>query len=366
MARATSTPTRSSSIPRTANHHLSPGSPAIDAGDNLALPPDDFDLDGDGDTVEPLPLDLDALARRVDDPFTEDTGNGDAPIVDMGPYEYQGCPADVNADGQLNILDFIAFQLLWQGQDEAADCNADGVLDVLDFVCFRASSKTAATDSSTGRGPARPRPVSRHDGRCGNSNHVVSATNGTGYEICWRKTRNLDRSQPDRAKTSPIISGYPGASPVARSSIPQPARLHRHVHAVEVRELAGLAHLRRRQSVQTRLDHRLHAGVHVLVQDHVFDQHPRRHARKARVALLGDVTFSIPAPQPTSDHPDAQRHRLVHARLVALEHQQAILPALHPSHRRIGSEQKGVNSSDDGSIVSGAPSRDTIVPSPGG
>jgi len=36
---------------------LGPASPAIDAGDNTKLPPDDFDLDGDGDTAEPLPID---------------------------------------------------------------------------------------------------------------------------------------------------------------------------------------------------------------------------------------------------------------------------------------------------------------------
>ena len=47
------------------------------------------------------------------------------------------CPADVNGDGLLNILDFVAFQLLWQGSDAAADCDANGVLDSLDFVCFQ-------------------------------------------------------------------------------------------------------------------------------------------------------------------------------------------------------------------------------------
>jgi hypothetical protein len=47
------------------------------------------------------------------------------------------CPADINADGTLNILDFVAFQLLWQDADPAADCDASGDFDVLDFACFQ-------------------------------------------------------------------------------------------------------------------------------------------------------------------------------------------------------------------------------------
>jgi hypothetical protein len=47
------------------------------------------------------------------------------------------CPADFNADGNLDILDFVAFQSLFLAQDPAADCNADGALNILDFVCFQ-------------------------------------------------------------------------------------------------------------------------------------------------------------------------------------------------------------------------------------
>lgn len=72
------------------NLRLSPGSPCIDAADNAAVPPDALDLDGDGDTDEPIPFDLDGNPRFVDDPGTTDTGNGTAPIVDMGAYEFQG------------------------------------------------------------------------------------------------------------------------------------------------------------------------------------------------------------------------------------------------------------------------------------
>ena len=69
--------------------HLQLTSPGIDAGDNTALPADTFDLDGDGDTSEPLPFDLDGLPRFVDVPFVADSGNGTPPVVDMGACEAQ-------------------------------------------------------------------------------------------------------------------------------------------------------------------------------------------------------------------------------------------------------------------------------------
>src|SRR5690606_28167711 len=46
------------------NLRLQVPSPAMDAGNNNALPADESDLDGDGVTAEPLPHDLDG-ARRV-------------------------------------------------------------------------------------------------------------------------------------------------------------------------------------------------------------------------------------------------------------------------------------------------------------
>jgi len=47
------------------------------------------------------------------------------------------CPADFNADGAANILDFIAFQAAFQAGDDAADANGDGSLDILDFTAFQ-------------------------------------------------------------------------------------------------------------------------------------------------------------------------------------------------------------------------------------
>jgi uncharacterized repeat protein (TIGR01451 family) len=69
------------------NLRLLPTSPAVDAGDNTAVPTDTFDLDGDGVFTEPLPFDLDGNPRFADMPSRPDTGNGTPPIVDMGAYE---------------------------------------------------------------------------------------------------------------------------------------------------------------------------------------------------------------------------------------------------------------------------------------
>jgi hypothetical protein len=51
------------------------------------VPADLADVDGDGDTFEPVPLDLDLNPRFADDPLVPDLGVGPAPVVDMGTYE---------------------------------------------------------------------------------------------------------------------------------------------------------------------------------------------------------------------------------------------------------------------------------------
>ncbi|MGE3108998.1 MAG: GC-type dockerin domain-anchored protein [Phycisphaerales bacterium] len=123
------------------NLRLLPASPMIDAGDNVRLPFDLADLDGDGLTwQEPTPWDLDGQARRIDDPSTPDHGSGAAPIVDRGAYEFgvppQPCEADFNGDGTLNSQDFFDFLSAFFSSVPAADVNADGIINSQDFFDF--------------------------------------------------------------------------------------------------------------------------------------------------------------------------------------------------------------------------------------
>jgi hypothetical protein len=116
------------------DYHLSPGSPCIDAADNTAVPPDEFDLDGDEDFEEPIPYDLDGNPRFVDDPCTIDTGNpdpdyADLPIVDMGSYEYQPCGGDVDCDGDTDHADLGALLSAWCSVEGDSNWNANADLD---------------------------------------------------------------------------------------------------------------------------------------------------------------------------------------------------------------------------------------------
>ncbi len=70
-------------------YRLQSSSPCLDAGDNSWIAPDDVDIDGDGDVLEPNPLDLNLKPRRKDLPGVPDTGHGVAPLVDLGCYERQ-------------------------------------------------------------------------------------------------------------------------------------------------------------------------------------------------------------------------------------------------------------------------------------
>ncbi len=109
--------------------HLLPGSPAIDASDNLALP-------------RGIITDRDGNPRFVDDPATPNTGvpggAGGAAVADMGAYEVQDtCYPDCNGVGGLTIADFGCFQTRFVAGDPYADCNAVGGLTIADFACFQ-------------------------------------------------------------------------------------------------------------------------------------------------------------------------------------------------------------------------------------
>ena len=82
--------------------HIVPGSPCIDAGDGGALPADTADLDGDGNTAEQVPWDLDSDPRVIDgdsDDIAEvDMGSDEivwAGAVDVSPNE----PVTINPGG---------------------------------------------------------------------------------------------------------------------------------------------------------------------------------------------------------------------------------------------------------------------------
>jgi len=66
---------------------LQRGSSAIDAGANDALPADSLDFDGDGDVLEPLPIDLDSHQRIFD-------GGSGMTVVDLGAYEFDAPVVD--------------------------------------------------------------------------------------------------------------------------------------------------------------------------------------------------------------------------------------------------------------------------------
>ncbi len=115
--------------PAAGNFRLLPGSPAIDASDNIALPP----------TVL---TDRDGNPRFVDDPHAPDVGLPGGPggeyIADMGAYEVQDyCYPDCNATGALTIADFACFQTRFAEGSPYADCNQSGTLTIADFGCFQ-------------------------------------------------------------------------------------------------------------------------------------------------------------------------------------------------------------------------------------
>ncbi len=95
------------------DYRLQPGSPASNAGSNAAIPADLADLDGDLDTAEPIPFDLDGTARIKKD------------IVDMGAYELENTApvavADAWSIGSDNLLTVSAAGVLANDTDDDGD-----------------------------------------------------------------------------------------------------------------------------------------------------------------------------------------------------------------------------------------------------
>ncbi len=129
--------------PANGNLHLLPGSPCIDAGNNWGVPPDTADVDGDGDTRELTPQDLDGNPRFNADPADFDPGCGVPVVVDMGAYEFQFDPVDevflgdLDGDGTVGIVDFLALLANWGPCGPRcclADLDIDGNVGITDFL----------------------------------------------------------------------------------------------------------------------------------------------------------------------------------------------------------------------------------------
>jgi hypothetical protein len=116
--------------------HLLDSSPCIDAGDNAAVPAGiSFDLDGN--------------PRFKDSPDSPDTGNGTAPLVDMGPYENMGLclgddtSGDSDGDGFCDNIDACP-----GFDDNGPDSDSDGV----PFGCDRCEGFDDSGPDSDGDG----------------------------------------------------------------------------------------------------------------------------------------------------------------------------------------------------------------------
>lgn len=125
--------------------HLAPGSPCIDRGLNWRVLRDRNDVDGDGDTDERIPFDLDGEGRFFDDPNTPDAACGDTAIVDLGAYEVGGtgpqpCYPDLTGDGSIDLddvyclLDSYGLDYTDPGFNPICDLDVDGATGLGDLA----------------------------------------------------------------------------------------------------------------------------------------------------------------------------------------------------------------------------------------
>jgi parallel beta-helix repeat protein len=129
-----------------ANHNYTPldASPCIDAASNDLAGPDIGDVDFDGNTAEALPRDLAGNPRFTDRPGTPDTGEGAAPIVEMGAYEFQngGCPADFDLDGSIGLGDLAILLSNFGCTPSPSNCpgdmDGDGDVELVDLAALLA------------------------------------------------------------------------------------------------------------------------------------------------------------------------------------------------------------------------------------
>ncbi|MBK9128829.1 MAG: hypothetical protein IPM13_13670 [Phycisphaerales bacterium] len=129
------------------NCRLLPTSPCIDAGNVALIYTDTYDLNGNNNTFEQIPLDLDRRVRRYDVPARPDTGTGGTPLIDRGAYEFSYNKGDMNCDGVVNFDDIDPFVAALSGPSaytaeyplcvwQNGDVNCDGVVDFDDIDAF--------------------------------------------------------------------------------------------------------------------------------------------------------------------------------------------------------------------------------------
>ncbi len=129
------------------------GSPAIDRGCIDLVPPDVPDLNGAGNTTEPIPFDIDGLARITDDPpsldFEQCQAQENDPVPDMGAHEVQDCglcpwdtfgggPNGNEPDGAVSASDLAFLLGSWgpvtSGKVACIDTNGDGQISAADLA----------------------------------------------------------------------------------------------------------------------------------------------------------------------------------------------------------------------------------------
>ncbi len=120
--------------PAEGDFRLLPWSPAVESGSNAVIATDALDLDGDGNTAELIPFDLDLSVRVFDG---DENGTG---TVDIGCYEFHddwtkaGPIGDIDGDGDVDGADLGALLATWGPCSSClADLNHDGTVNGADL-----------------------------------------------------------------------------------------------------------------------------------------------------------------------------------------------------------------------------------------
>ena len=139
-----------------ADLRLAADSPAVDAADAATLPADRYDLDADGVTDEPLPIDLAGSPRVAGAAL--DLGALEYTIPAQADVDPSYLPGDLNGDGTVNTTDLDLIRGNWgstvtAGDLAAGDASGDGLVGGEDLDIVRANwgaIQAAAADAVLG------------------------------------------------------------------------------------------------------------------------------------------------------------------------------------------------------------------------